>query len=204
MKANRAVRRAPVPRRGHGQHRPGAPRRFLDDDAGVSEAVGYIITFGISTVILVTSLQAMTSIQHYTEDISRDRAADEVSAQVAFQVQQALKAGAKFPESQADFTIPVPREVAGSPFRIVLTNHTVYTNATVLQSARSVGALGTAETPLLNKSATKVLCNGPSTEITGGTCAILSSIGEITISYGKVEVNGVADRWGVYIRNPVV
>lgn len=185
MKANRAFR----------DH----SRRFGDDERGVSEAVGYIITFGISTIVLVTSLQAFMVIQGHTDSIAMDRTVEEVSAHVALAVEEALRAGSNYPDASFSMAVTVPREVNGITYRIDLYQDEVWVTSVdaqeVIVNSERVESQGARKASFVQRSGTEVLCTNPNTLIDGGTCSIPSGEGSLTIVYRDP---GTGSR-GVYI-----
>lgn len=182
------------------------PRRFGKDEQGVSEAVGYIITFGISTIVLVTSLQAFLVIQRHTNDIAIDRAVHEVSAQVAFAVDEALRAGSTYPDANFAMSLTIPREVAGGTYTISLHEDHVWVEATDAlpeehtPDGEKLETRGRARADYVQRAGAESLCKLPTTEIPDGVCRIQSHEGELVITFA--DPDGVAGPLtpGVYIK----
>lgn len=189
MKANRAMRED--------------ARRFGNDERGVSEAIGYIITFGISTIVLVTSLQAFMVIQGHTSSIAVDRAVEEVATHVAFAMEEALRAGSKYPEATFSMTISVPPDVNGVVYRVQLYREEVWVTSVdaqeVIVNSERVESQGASKAEFVQRAGVSVLCDNPSTVILGGTCDVHSRERSITIVY-KDPGDGKGP--GVYIDRP--
>lgn len=179
MKANRA------PRTAHGG------RRFRDDERGVSEAVGYVITFGISTIILVTSLSTFTTIRDHTSTIAVDSALRDIATQVVFAVEEALRSGATYPDATFSMTIQIPEEIDGISYDVELHATRVAVIAREADAEKWVGGepldvKGRYYLNFLQRAGSEVLCSHPNPPaIPGGACVISSGEGQITVVHDE-------------------
>lgn len=157
---------------------------FRDDEQGVSEAVGYIITFGISTIVLVTSLQAFLVIQEHTRTVAIDRTVNEVAAQVAFAVDEALRAGATYPDASFSMTVTVPPDVSGEDYRIMLHQGYVWVVATnALQDESAGETRGRAQANFVKRAGVDVHCTNPAVTVQDGVCMVSSRETKVMIVY---------------------
>ncbi|MBW3582620.1 MAG: hypothetical protein KY455_05920 [Euryarchaeota archaeon] len=189
MKANRAFRD------------PSPGIRFRDDESAVSEAIGYIITFGVSTIVLVASLSAFSTIRDYTTDLAIDRALDEVGAQVSFAIGEAKRAGANYPGSDYDFTVTLPRDIDGVGYELYITDRDkLVLEADSLATPDSKGALGTVVIDILSRAGVETLCPTRDTVLGDGRCWAVSGSGELVVTYGTTTDENGAAVTGVYFR----
>lgn len=188
MKANRAFRD------------PAPGIRFRDDESAVSEAIGYIITFGVSTIVLVASLSTFSTIRDYTTDLAIDRSLDEIGAQVSFAIGEAKRAGANYPGSAYHFTVTLPPDIDGVGYELYITDRdTLILEADAIATPDAKGALGTVTIDILSRSGVQTLCPARDTVIGDGRCWAVSGTGELVVTYGTTTEDGAAAT-GVYFR----
>jgi hypothetical protein len=182
-----------------------ANRSILRDERAVSEVVGYMIALSLSTVILVMSLTAFNAMREHSSDILTDRAVREIAARVATTVEEGLEAGARFPESDFERTLVLPREVQGQSYVV----HMNKTHVRVIAmnagpplydavTGEELETTGRAHLPIIPRAGVLVLCDEAPPEIAGGTCSVDSGSGRVTVRFGETTVDGAVAR-GVYL-----
>jgi hypothetical protein len=155
-----------------------AVRRFASDQHAVSEVVGYLLTFAIAVVLLVAALQTFSVVQDYSQDLAAGTIAEDIANRIVFAVLQATDVAQRLPGVQYDFIVGLPTEIRGRPYRIEMTNSTVYVNESGGMSASA---------PLLNAPASLLLCQGPNTLLADGTCYVPGHTPEVTIAYARTK-----------------
>ncbi len=180
-----------------------AQRRFASDERGVSEAIGYVITFGISTIILVTSLHTFNSIQDYTRDLAIDRGLRELGAQVAFAVEEAVRAGDTYPDTAFSMRIAIPRDIHGEGYRVYLNESHVWLVSLEAQAVtkglakEDLDVRGRYHVPFVQRVDAEVLCTDVPPVIVGLACFVNSEEGELTVVYDDPDGGGGSGA-GVY------
>lgn len=165
---------------------------FAADERGVSEAVGYIITFGVSTVILVTSLQTFSVISEQTNTMAVDSALRDIGAQLAFAVEEALRAGATYPDAVFSMTVDVPRDINGQGYHVQMTQTEVWVVAresaaetTEIATGERLNATGRYHLTFITRADAVTLCTETPPTIPDGTCIVNSEEGEITVVFDR-------------------
>ncbi len=191
MKANRHARSDPV--------------GLWEDRRGVSEVVGYMIAFGMSSIILVMSLAAFNMMRDHTGDLVADRSVNEVANRVSFAVDEALQAGAQFPESEFSRSLRLPQLDNHESYTVEMGSENVWVNATDAASSvkdadgNDIDTLGRANVSFIPRAKAVVLCSGGETQIPNGRCSVESGDGELVVKYGRPDEE--SDRGVYFARN---
>lgn len=179
MKANRRARSTPA--------------AVWDDQRGVSEVVGYMIAFGMSSIILVMSLSAFNMMRDHTGDLVADRSVAEVASRVSFAVEEGLQAGAQFPESEFSRTLRLPQLDNHRTYTVELEEGNVWVNATDAAGAvkdeegNDIDTMGRANVTFAPRARAVVLCPGGETEFENGRCSVSSEELELIVKYGEPD-----------------
>lgn len=159
MHETRAPRRNPNPRH---------PRAMARREEAVSEILGYILMFALSSVILVVSLQSFTSAKQGSEDIVSSVEMRSLADRVSARLLEASKVAQEFPNATYNITLRVPTTIGGETYRVSTTS-TLVTVETL-----NGGTRATASTYKLDAI--------PDLRVGG---AVYSSDGHITVRYEK-------------------
>jgi sensor domain CHASE-containing protein len=105
------------------------PRLARASDEAVSEVLGYILMFFLSSAVLVLSLQAFVQSRAATSDLQAANELRLVSDRVANEVLQAGIVAGEFPNSTYEVSIPLP-ELPGRAFYVNASATTIWANTT--------------------------------------------------------------------------
>jgi hypothetical protein len=140
----------------------------------VSEVVGFVLTFGISAVVLVVAVQSFATAQQTTNTMLAAAEMKNVANRIATRLVQAGILYQDFPNSSTNITLTIPPTVAGKQYTAAVTPTTVYVNTT----DRSANA--TASTFHLDAYSQ----TDPCFRVTG---SVPSSYSSLVVRYGPVS-----------------
>jgi hypothetical protein len=100
------------------------------DDEGVSEVIGYILSFALSAVFLMIALSSFWTARNNTDGVLAGSELKAIADRVAGRIVEAGLVGQEFQNATFNATVPLPKEINGHPFMVVATNATIYVNAT--------------------------------------------------------------------------
>lgn len=101
-------------------------RRFRSDDRGVNEIVGYILTFALSAIILLISVQSFTVARQNSDSVITAVELKAIANRVATRVVEAAQLSQEFPNATYSVTINVPQDLNGHPYYVQLDGNRVY------------------------------------------------------------------------------
>lgn len=174
-------------------------RGFRDDERGVSEVVGYMIAFGMSSIILVMSLAAFNMMRDHTGDMVADRSVKEVANRVSFGVEEALQAGSQFPESEFERKLRLPQLDNHGSYTVELSSEQirVFTKdagpPVFDEDDNEIESMGRAIVSFPPRANAHVLCLDADTSMENGRCSVSSEEGELIIVYGEPHTECTAD-----------
>jgi hypothetical protein len=106
-----------------------ARRALRRCEQAVSEVVGYILMFFLSSAILLLSLQAFLTSRDASTNLQAANELRLVANRVAQEVQQAGVVAAQLPNSTYEVTIPLPT-LSGIPYYVEANHSKVWANTT--------------------------------------------------------------------------
>lgn len=111
--------------------RPGpSPPRLSRDDRGVSEVVGFIFMFTIAFTVLSLSLVLVSDRISSSTTQNRKGVFNEAGASVGSAVQEAVMFSDLYPNATFERRVELPDGLSGVPYRMTVTNRSVWVNAT--------------------------------------------------------------------------
>lgn len=120
-------------------------RRFVADDAGVNEVVGYILTFALSAIILLVSIQSFTLARENSDSVITGVELKTIATRVSTRVVEAGLMSQEFPNSTYTVVVQIPKDLNGHPYYI-----DAYNNA-IIATAAETGVSASASTFRLEK-----------------------------------------------------
>lgn len=93
-------------------------RLFARDDSGVSEVVGYILTFALSAIILLISVQSFTLARSNSDSVIMAVELKSLATRVSSRVIEAGLVSHEFPDATYSVTIQIPKDLHGVPYYI--------------------------------------------------------------------------------------
>lgn len=104
--------------------------RLGQDDRGVSEVVGFIFMFAIAFVVLSLSMILVSDRLTTSSRANQRTVFAEAGSAVATAVQETVSMADRFPNASYERRVTLPEGLSGAPFRVTVTNWTVYVNST--------------------------------------------------------------------------
>lgn len=102
-------------------HRPGPRRALLGDSQGVSEVIGYLLVFGILSIVLVLSMSAFSVGQEAAQGRAVQLRAESAAARVAgVVVQTAILAEQQGPSAAVAYGVDLPTDLEGASYVVSL------------------------------------------------------------------------------------
>lgn len=103
--------------------------RLSRDDRGVTEVVGFILSFAISAIFLLIALNTFYTAKGNTDAMVQGVELKTIADQVASRVVEAGLVGQEFPESRMDLALDVPQTINGVSYTIRIDNDAVRVSA---------------------------------------------------------------------------
>lgn len=104
--------------------------RRLKNDEGVSEVLGFILSFALSAVFLMIALNSFYAAKSNTEAVVSGVELRAIADRVASRVIEAGLIGQEFPNATYNVTVAIPTDLNGVPYYVDATAATIYANAT--------------------------------------------------------------------------
>lgn len=95
-------------------------RRLIRNEDGVTEVVGYILTFALSAIILLISVQSFTVARQNSEAVITVVEMRNIANRIATRVVEAGLAGQEFPNATFEVVVNIPKEFNGREYSIQL------------------------------------------------------------------------------------
>lgn len=128
-------------------------RRFLRrNDAAVSEVVGYILTFALSAIILLISVQSFTVARQNSDAVVTAVELKAIANRVANRIVEAGQISDEFPNATYTVTVNIPQDLNGHPYFIQVFPDRVF--------ASTMDGMATAEATTFRLDATSVSVSG--------------------------------------------
>lgn len=102
--------------------------RLARDDAGVSEVIGFVLSFALSAVFLMISLNTFFLAKSNSDDVVSGAELKVIADRVASRVVEAGLIGAEFDSATVNMTLDIPQDLNGHPYYIEARSHGVYAN----------------------------------------------------------------------------
>lgn len=103
--------------------------RLSRDDRGVTEVVGFILSFAISAIFLLIALNTFYTAKGNTDAMVQGVELKTIADQVASRVVEAGLVGQEFPESRMDLALDIPQTINGVSYTIRIDNDAVRVSA---------------------------------------------------------------------------
>jgi hypothetical protein len=145
-------------------------RVFRRDDQAVTEVVGYILTFALSAIILLISVQSFTVARQNSDGVVTAVELKAIASRVATRVIEAGLVSQEFPNSTFTMVINIPQELNGHEYTVVVDSEKVTVTA--------LDGTAVAEATTLRLDAISGL------QVSGAT--VYSSNERVTIEYSLV------------------
>lgn len=129
-----------------------AGRAFRRDDRGVNEVVGYILTFALSAIILLISVQSFTVARQNSDSVVTAVELKAIANRVAARVVEAAQLSEEFPNATYSVTLNIPQDLNGHPYYVELDENRVL--------AVTDGGEAAAEATLFNINETSITVSG--------------------------------------------
>lgn len=111
------------------------------NDEGVSEVLGFILSFALSAVFLMIALNSFYAAKGNTEAVVNAVELRAIADRVSARVVEAALIGQEFPNATYNVTIAVPTDLNGLPYYVEATASTIYVNASGGQLSASASTL---------------------------------------------------------------
>lgn len=113
-------------------------RLFRRSDAAVSEVIGFVLSFALSAIFLMISMNTFFVARTNSDDVVTAAELKTIADRVAAQVVEAGFLAEEFPNATLNVTINIPQSLNGHPYTIEARAWGVYANTTdVVLSALS-------------------------------------------------------------------
>lgn len=144
------------------------------DDRGVSEVLGFILSFALSAVFLMIALTSFYAAKSNTEAVVSAVELRAIADRVSARVVEAGLIGQEFPNATYNVTIPIPTDLSGVPYYVNATASAIYVNA-------STGELSAHASTLRLDAVTGFVVSGRAE----------SSNGRVTITYSLQDAGAI-------------
>ena len=106
--------------------------RRLSRDDGVSEVIGFVLSFAISAMFLMIAMNTFFLARANSDDVVTAAQLKTIADRVAARIVEAGFVGQEFPNATLNVTINLPQDLNGHPFYVEARSHAVYANASDL------------------------------------------------------------------------
>lgn len=113
----------------------------LADDRGVSEVVGFILSFALSAVFLMISLTSFYAAKSNTEAVVSAVELRAIADRVASRVVEAGLMGQEFPNATYNVTVAIPTDLNGVPYYVDATPAAIHVNSTTEETRATASTL---------------------------------------------------------------
>lgn len=104
--------------------------RFGSDDRAVSEVIGFVLSFALSAVFLMISLNTFFVAKNNSDDVVTGAELKTIADRVASRIVEAGLIGQEFPNSTLNLTLNIPSSLNSHSYYIEARTHGVYANVT--------------------------------------------------------------------------
>lgn len=117
-------------------------RRFYSDKKGVSNVLGYVFSFGIASVIMVSAVIVTTGIINNRVSAVAKLEAQSIANKVADAILEAATTWGSMPNADYQKMLDMPEDIAGRNYYVEITDSLVYVNTTDGQVSTSCSNYG--------------------------------------------------------------
>lgn len=107
-------------------------RRLTRDDSGVSEVIGFVLSFALSAMFLMISLNTFFLAKNNSDDVVTAAELKTIADRVAARIVEAGLIGGEFPNATLNVTINIPQSLNGHPYYVEARPYGVFANTTDL------------------------------------------------------------------------
>lgn len=100
-------------------------RGLRRNDEGVTEVIGYVLSFALSAVFLLIALSVFWSARANTEEVTTGVELKTIADRVAARIVEMGAVSEEFPNATMNLTIQVPQTLNGMTYRITAIDHNV-------------------------------------------------------------------------------
>lgn len=104
-------------------------RRFGRNDEAVTEVIGFVLSFALSAVFLMISLNTFFVARTNSDDVVTAAELKTIADRVASRVVEAGLIGAEFPNATLNVTLDIPQDLNGHLYYIEARPYGIYANA---------------------------------------------------------------------------
>jgi len=123
-------------------------RRIYRDRRGIANVLGYLLSFGIASIIMTTAVIVTTGIIENRTAMVAGLEAQSVANKVADAIVEASVIGQSMTEADYKKSLDIPLEIAGRSYYVEVTDTDVYVNTTDGLVSKSCTLYGTGKTKL--------------------------------------------------------
>lgn len=105
-------------------------RLFQRDDSGVSELIGFILSFALSAVFLLIALGSFYTARENTDAVVTGVELKTIANRVAEHIVEAGLVSQEFPNATLNVTVALPQDLNGHPYYVEATPSAIYANTT--------------------------------------------------------------------------
>lgn len=102
-------------------------RSFLRRDDGVTEVIGYVLSFALSAIFLLLALNVFWAARENTESVTTAVELKTIADRVSTRIVELGAVSQEFPNASMNVTLVIPQTLNGSPYLITL--HPEYVEA---------------------------------------------------------------------------
>lgn len=104
--------------------------RPAEDDRGISEVLGFILSFALSAIFLMIAMSSFYAARNNTDGIVAASELRSVADRVATRLVEAGLVGQEFSNATINLTISIPQDINGHPYQVVAKNTGIWVNTT--------------------------------------------------------------------------
>ena len=104
--------------------------RFAGNDEGVSEVIGFVLSFALSAMFLLIAMNSFWTAKDNTDSVVTAVELKTIANRVASKIVEAGLASQEFPNATLNVRVALPQELNGHPYYVVATPGVVYVNST--------------------------------------------------------------------------
>lgn len=107
-----------------------AGARLTQDDTGVSEVIGFVLSFALSAIFLLIAMNSFWVAKDNTDGVVTAVELKTIANRVAARIVEAGLSSQEFPNATLNVTIPLPQDLNGRGFYVEARAWAVYVNST--------------------------------------------------------------------------
>lgn len=105
-------------------------RLFRKDDQGVSEIIGFVLSFAISSIFLMIAMTSFYTAKNNSDSVITATELKAIADRIASAVVEAGLVGQEYPNSTMNISVALPQQLNGHDYRVDAHNYGVLVNST--------------------------------------------------------------------------